>query len=180
MEDISLHILDIAENSIAAEAKRVCIRIRESSKEDLFSLEIEDDGKGMDRETVKKALDPFFTTKKTRRFGFGLSLLSEAAKAAEGSFRIESEPGKGTWIKATFKAGHIDTLPLGDIPQTMISLIMGHPEIDFAYSHNTDEDEYSIDTKDIKAQLNGIPINSPEVLRFIENHLTEGIATIRR
>jgi anti-sigma regulatory factor (Ser/Thr protein kinase) len=180
MEDISLHILDIAENSIAAQAKRIKIRIQESRKKDLLSLEIEDDGKGMNRETLNKALDPFFTTKKTRRFGFGLSLLSESAKAAEGSFRIESNPGKGTKIKATFKASHIDTLPMGDIPQTMISLIMGHPEIDMIYTHTTDKDNYSIDTKDIKAQLNGLPINSPKVLGFIKNHLIEGIATIRR
>lgn len=180
MEDISLHILDIAENSIAAQAKRIKIRIHESRKEDLLSLEIEDDGKGMDQETLNRALDPFFTTKKTRRFGFGLSLLSESARAAEGSFQIESDPGKGTKVKATFKASHIDTLPLGDIAQTMISLIMGHPEIDMIYSHLTDKDEYIIDTKEIKAQLNGVPINSPEVLGFIKKHLIEGIATIRR
>jgi len=180
MEDISLHILDIAENSIAAQAKKIEIRIQESQKKDILSLEIEDDGKGMDRETLKKALDPFFTTKKTRRFGFGLSLLSESARAAEGSFQIESHPGKGTKIKATFKASHIDTLPMGDIPQTIITLIMGHPEIDINYTHKTDEDKYAIDTKDIKAQLNGLPINSPKILRFIRNNIMEGIATIRR
>lgn len=180
MEDISLHILDIAENSIAAQAKRIKIRIQESRKKDLLCLEIEDNGRGMDRETLNKALDPFFTTKKTRRFGFGLSLLSESAKAAEGSFQIKSNPGKGTKVIATFKASHIDTLPLGDIPQTMISLILGHPEIDLIYSHTTDEGKYTIDTKDIKAQLNGVPLNSPEVLRFIKKHLIEGIATLRR
>jgi anti-sigma regulatory factor (Ser/Thr protein kinase) len=180
MEDISLHILDIAENSIAAQAKTIQIRIQESRKKDLLSLEIDDDGQGMNQDTMKKALDPFFTTKNTRRFGFGLSLLSEAAKAAGGNFRIESNPGTGTKVKATFKASHIDILPLGDIPQTMISLIMGHPEIEMIYSHTTDKGKYELDTKDIKAQLNGLPINSPEVLRFIKKHIKEGITTIRR
>jgi anti-sigma regulatory factor (Ser/Thr protein kinase) len=180
MEDLSLHILDIAENSIAAQAKIIKIRVLESKKKDLLSLEIMDDGKGMDQDTLKKALDPFFTTKKTRRFGFGLSLLSEAAKMTEGTFKIHSNPGKGTRIKATFKASHIDTVPIGDIPQTIISLIMGHPEIDMIYSHATDNDRYTIDTKEIKAQLNGLPINSPEVLKFIKKHINEGIATIRR
>lgn len=180
MEDLSLHILDIAENSIAAHAKTITIRVRESREKDLLNLEIADDGKGMDQDTLEKALNPFFTTKKTRRFGFGLSLLSEAAKAAEGSFSVKSDPGKGTKIKATFKASHIDTKPLGDIPQTMITLIMGHPEIDLIYSHTTDTAKYTVDTKDIKAQLNGLPINSPEVIKYIKSHIKEGLATIRR
>lgn len=180
MEDLSLHILDIAENSIAAHAKIITIRVRESQEKDLLTLEITDDGKGMDQKTLNSALDPFFTTKKTRRFGFGLSFLSEAARMAEGSFSVESKPGKGTKINATFKASHIDTKPLGDIPQTVITLIMGHPEIDLSYSHATDKDKYTIDTKNIKAQLNGLPINAPEVLKYIKKHIKQGIATIRR
>jgi anti-sigma regulatory factor (Ser/Thr protein kinase) len=180
MEDLSLHILDIAENSIEAHADKIEIKIKENRRKDLLSMEIRDNGKGMDKETVRKALDPFFTTKKTRRFGLGLSLLAEAVKAANGHFSIQSKPGQGTQIQATFQASHIDTKPLGDIVQTLITLIMAHPEINIHYRHQVDRDLYSLDTEEIKAQLNGISITSPEVIKFIRNNLKEGIANIRR
>ena len=96
MEDLSLHVLDIVENSVAAGADEIKIKITEDSKKDVLSLEVIDNGSGMDGETTKKALDPFYTTKTVRRFGFGLSLLSEAAKTANGSFYIESKKGEGT------------------------------------------------------------------------------------
>lgn len=180
MEDLSLHILDIAENSIEALARKIEIKIEENRDKDLLCLEILDDGKGMDEETLKRALDPFFTSKTTRRFGLGLSLLAEAAKAASGNFSIRSKPGKGTKIKATFKWSHIDTKPLGDVSQTIITLIVGHPEIEIHYRHQIDCSHYSFDTEEIKAHLNGISIASPEVVRFIKNNINEGIASIRR
>jgi anti-sigma regulatory factor (Ser/Thr protein kinase) len=180
MEDLSLHILDIAENSIAAQARNIEIKIEEDKEKNLLSLEIVDDGKGMDEEMLKKALDPFFTTKKTRRFGFGLSLLAEAAKAARGHFTIDSKPKRGTKVKATFQANHIDIKPLGDIPQTLVTLIISHPEVDILYSHKVDRSEYSLDTKEIKAQLDGVAINTPEVITLIKNNLKEGIANLRR
>ncbi len=180
MEDLSLHILDIAENSIEAQAKRIEITIEENKEQNRVSLEIADDGKGMDQETVKKVLDPFFTTKKTRRFGLGLSLLAEAAKAANGGFSIDSKPGKGTRITATFQSTHIDTKPLGDVAGTMVTLIIGHPEIDFHYQHKIDHDRYSLNTEEIKSQLNGMSITSPEVIKYIRNNIKEGIANLRR
>ena len=135
MEDLSLHILDIVENSVAARADKIEIRTTEDKKKDLLSVEVIDNGFGMDEETTKKALDPFYTTKTVRRFGFGLSLLMEAAKTAGGSFSIESKKGKGTKISATFQLSHIDRQPMGDMGQTMITLILGNPEIDFIYIH---------------------------------------------
>ncbi|NQT79947.1 MAG: ATP-binding protein [Candidatus Aminicenantes bacterium] len=171
MEDLSLHILDIVENSIAASADKIEIRISEDKKRDLLSIEIIDNGVGMDEETVKKALDPFFTTKTVRRFGFGLSLLSEAAKAANGHFSIKSEKGYGTRIKADFQYSHIDRKPLGDIGQTIITLIIGNPEIDLVYVHKKNSHKYSFDTKKIKAQLKDIPINSPDGIRKIKEKL---------
>ena len=180
MEDLSLHLLDIAENSVKAEAKRISIIIEESKKEDTLSVKILDDGKGMDEETKAKALDPFFSTKKERRIGLGLSLLKEAAVSANGHFSLESEPNKGTKVVATFQASNIDTKPLGDIPQTLITLIVGNPTVDLLYRHKTDESEYVLDTKDIKSQLNRIPINAPEVLHIIKNNIKEGLAKLRR
>jgi len=180
MKDFSLHILDIAENSIKAEARKIEIRIETNSKEDLLSLEIRDDGKGMDKETIKMALDPFFTTKESRRFGLGLPLLAQAAKLANGSICIESKPGEGTRVKATFQASHIDTKPLGDIPQTVVTLMMGHPEVDILYSHKIDDSEYCFDTREMRAQLNGMPVNSPEVIRFARKNIKEGLDNLRR
>jgi len=175
-----LHILDIVENSIKAEARKIAVTIEESKKKDLISVKIEDDGKGMDKKTKARALDPFFSTKKERRIGLGLSLLREAAKAAGGRFSLESKPNEGTRVEATFQASHIDTKPLGDISQTLITLIMGNPGVDFAYSHTTDESDFSMDTAEIKAQLNGIPIHSPEVLNIIKNKIKEGLDNLRR
>lgn len=180
MEDLSLHILDIVENSIAAQAQKISIRIHEYKEQNTLSLEIEDNGNGMDEETLSKALDPFFTSRKERRFGFGLSLLAEAARATEGTFSIDSKPGKGTQIRAVFHTDHIDVKPLGDIPQTIITLIMGNPGVDFLYRHDIDGKEYTLDTREIKEQINGVPVNSPEVLQIIKKNLKEGLENLRR
>jgi signal transduction histidine kinase len=171
MKDLSLHILDIVENSVAASANKIEIRVSEEKKKDLFSLEITDNGIGMDKETQQKALDPFYTTKTVRRFGFGLSLLSEATKAANGHFSIESEKGEGTKIKADFQYSHIDRKPLGDMGQTIITLVIGNPEIDLIYVHQKNSHKYSLDTRKIKALLKDVPINSPAGIRMIKEDL---------
>lgn len=175
-----MHILDIAENSIRAEARNIEISIKKDSKNNLLSLEITDDGKGMTEDTMNAALNPFFTTKKTRKFGLGLSLLAEAARSAEGSFVINSKAGQGTNIKATFKADHIDTKPLGDISQTLATLIIGHPDIDIFFSAKSDRSEFTFDTKEIKKQLDGIPINSPEVINILKTKIDKKLNLIRR
>jgi hypothetical protein len=171
MEDLSLHILDIAENSVAAQASKIEIRLVEDKKKDLLTVEVIDNGIGMDEETQKRALDPFFTSKKVRRFGLGLSLLSESAKAANGHLSIKSKRGKGTKIRADFQYSHIDRKPLGDIGQTIITLVMANPNTDIIYVHKKDGHEYSLDTRKIKAQLKDIPINSLDGIRMIKEHL---------
>jgi hypothetical protein len=175
MEDLSLHILDIVENSVAAQASKIEIRLAEDKKNDLLSIEVIDNGTGMDEETQKKASDPFFTSKKVRRFGLGLSLLSESAKAANGHLSIKSEKGKGTAIRADFQYSHIDRKPLGDIGQTIITLIIGNPDIDIIYVHKKDGHKYSLDTRKIRAQLKDIPINSLDGIRMIKEHLKKDI-----
>jgi len=173
MEDLSLHILDIVENSVAARADKIEIRISEDKKKDLLSVEVIDNGIGMDRETVKKAFDPFYTSKKVRRFGLGLPLLSEAAKAANGHLSIKSKKGEGTKIKADFQYSHIDRQPLGDMGQTIITLVVGNPEIDLIYVHKKNSHEYRFDTRQMKAQLNETPINSPAGIRMIRENLDQ-------
>ncbi|UCE42633.1 MAG: ATP-binding protein [Candidatus Aminicenantes bacterium] len=173
MEDLSLHILDIAENSVTAKADKIEIRITEDKEKDLLSLEVIDNGEGMDKETQNKALDPFYTSKSVRRFGFGLSILSEAAKAANGHLSIQSKKGKGTRIKADFQHSHIDRQPLGDIGQTIITLIIGNPEIDFIFEHKRNGHTYHLDTRKIKAQLKDMPINSLAGMRFLRENINK-------
>lgn len=180
MEDLSLHVLDIAENSIEAQATQVEIRIEENWTEDRLVLEVIDNGRGMDEEMVKKATDPFVTTRTTRRVGLGLPLLAEAARQACGRLDIQSAPGKGTRVRASFQLSHIDLKPIGDMAQTLITLIVGHPEVDVLYSHLVDRKEFRFDTREIKAQLEGIPIHAPEVLQIIRNKIKEGLNDIRR
>ena len=148
MEDLSLHILDVAENSIAAEAKRIEIIIDENNDKDLLTIEIKDDGKGMDQESLKKAVDPFYTTRTTRRVGLGLSFLSQAAEESGGKMEITSEPNKGTTTRATFRLSHPDCKPMGDISQTIETLVLGHPEINFIYEYRKDNSIYRFDSRE--------------------------------
>lgn len=150
MEDLSLHILDIVENSIRACAKKIEIKIIEEKKKDLLTIEIIDDGKGMDEKTLKNVLDPFFTTKNTRKVGLGLSLLAQSAEESGGSIEIESKPGQGTKVKATFGYSHIDRKPLGDIYESLKVLIIANPDINFIYKYQKDDVGYRLDTKEIK------------------------------
>jgi len=153
VEDLSLHILDIVENSIRAKASRIEIKVVEDIRKDLLTIEIKDNGQGIDEETVKKVLDPFFTTRTTRRVGLGLPLLSQAARESGGDVEIESKVGRGTRIKATFGYSHIDRKPLGNMETTLTTLIAGNPEVDFIYEHKNDELEYRLDTKEIRARI---------------------------
>jgi signal transduction histidine kinase len=171
MEDLSLHILDIAENSVAAKADTIEIRILEDKGKDLLSIEVIDNGAGMDQATLEKALDPFYTSKTVRRFGFGLSLLSEAAKAANGHLTVQSKKGEGTKIRADFQHSHIDRQPLGDIGQTIITLIIGNPEIDFIFEHKKNGSSSCLDTRSVRAQLNEMPINSLVGIRMLREAL---------
>ncbi len=140
MEDLSLHILDIVENSIAASATRIRILITEDTQRDLLSLEISDNGRGMDAETQKKALDPFYTTRTTRRVGLGLPLLAQAAREGGGHFELDSETGRGTTVKAVFQLSHPDRKPLGDIAETLQTILSGRPELDLRFEYKRDSE----------------------------------------
>lgn len=151
MEDLSLHILDIAENAIHASATLITVEIDERKAEDLLVIVISDNGKGMDSEAVKKVLDPFYTTKTDstgKPVGLGLPLLAEAARQAGGELKVASIPGKGTEVRATFSLSHIDLKPLGDISATLQILMTGHPEIDFKFSYSGDDGDVAFDTRE--------------------------------
>ena len=146
MEDLSLHILDIAENAIRAEAKTITIGILEDESKDLLSVCIEDDGRGMDEETVKNVADPFFTTKDGKRVGLGLALLSQAAQQAGGDIEIDSQRGIGTKVTAAFKLSHPDMKPMGDILETLTTLIIGNPSIRFIFDYRKDDYDLHFDS----------------------------------
>jgi len=178
MQDLSLHILDIAENGINADADLVRITVEEDIRADRLAITIEDNGRGMEPEFLLRVLDPFVTTSANRNGGLGLSLLQESAKKAEGDIIIDSVPGMGTKVLAFMKHGHIDRKPLGNLTETMITLIQGNPEVDFVYVHRRNSVEYWFDTRELRSALEEIPINQPDVVTLIHNNFREGLAEL--
>ena len=179
MRELSLHIMDIVENGISAGATLIRITITEDIKANRLKIEIRDNGRGISREKMEKVMDPFYTTRTTRRVGLGLSLFKEASKRCEGEFRLTSEEGKGTEVLATFRRNHIDLAPLGDMAGSLTSLIMGNPEVDFLYTHRVDEEDLVIDTREIKNALDGLTINDPHVIKYISDTIRESITDLR-
>lgn len=141
MQDISLHVLDIVDNSIRAGATEVHIYIEEDPDRDLLRVEISDNGEGMDAEMMKNAVDPFFTSKNEKRVGLGLPLLAQAAREGGGKFELDSNPGAGTRLSATFQWGHPDRKPVGNIDGTVKLLKFSHPEIAFVYTYTKKKEE---------------------------------------
>ena len=138
MEDLSLHILDVVENSVAASARAIEIAIAEDTTADRLSLEIRDDGDGMDEAVRAKALDPFFSTRTTRRIGLGLPLLAQAARDTGGDLTLESAPGEGTTVRAVFGLSHPDRKPLGDIAASLVAILAGRPQLEVRYEYRRD------------------------------------------
>jgi len=173
-----LHILDIVENSTRAGARNVSIDVAEDDGKDLLTVEVRDDGAGMDQKTLKKALDPFYTTKTVRRVGLGLPMLAEAAERTGGRFKIESQTGAGTKVRAEFGLSHLDRQPLGNIVGTIIALIAGNPEVNFIYRHTKNSKTFILDLSEIKDELGDVPINHTEVLSFLRERMEEGLKEI--
>ena len=178
MKELSLHILDIVQNSIAAKADSITVKIVEDLTTDKLIIEIIDDGCGMDKELVERIKDPFTTGRKTRRVGLGVPLLYEACTRCDGNLEIQSERGKGTKVIAWFKHSHIDRAPLGSMIGTILAIVMGNPEIDFVYIHNRGGKEFCFDTREIKQALGDVPINEPQVLSWIKEFLEEGFNSL--
>lgn len=147
MKDLSLHILDVVDNSLRADAKHIRISIDEDDSADLLVLRIVDDGNGMDQATLRRARSPFYTSKPGKRVGLGLALLEQATREADGEFQVESEVGAGTRIRATFRNAHPDRKPFGDIPATLETLVVGNPGVEFLYEHRRGAETITFDTR---------------------------------
>ena len=176
MKDLSLHILDIAENAVRAGAALTDIRIDETA--DTLTLTVADDGCGMEADTVRRVTDPFFTTRKTRSVGMGLPLLKQAAEQTGGRVTVTSRPAEagsrkhGTVITAVFCTGHIDCPPLGDPAETLVTLLQGHPDLDFRLCHRRpDAPPVKLDTRVLRRLLTGVPLSRFEVLQWVRNEL---------
>jgi anti-sigma regulatory factor (Ser/Thr protein kinase) len=173
MEDLSLHILDIAENSVAAGAKNIEIKIMENSSKDLLTIEITDDGKGMVDGIVQRAADPFYTSRTTRKVGLGLPMLRESARMAKGEMEITSQPGIGTTVKATFELSHIDRKPIGNMADTIVALIAGNFEININYLEEKNGKKFIFDTTEIMSKYKGIKRDSIQTLSFIKKYIKD-------
>jgi len=178
MPEISLNILDVAQNSVTAGAMLTEIVIGVDRAADAMEVAISDDGRGMTQEQAIKAADPFFTTRTTRKVGLGLPFLKMAAEITGGSFVIESAVGKGTSTRAAFGLAHIDRMPIGDIAATMTTLIGSNPDIDFLLRYRVDDNEFTLDTREIRTILEGIPLSEPDVLAYIAGYINEHIDDI--
>jgi hypothetical protein len=172
--------MDIIENGVTAGASLIHLKIEEDRAQNWLRLTIADNGRGMNEETLKKALDPFFTTRTTRRVGLGLSLLREASKRCEGEFQIRSKEAEGTEVHASFRRDHIDLAPMGDIGSSLINLIVGNSDVDFVYTHGVDGELFELDTRRIKTELDGVPISHPEVIQYLGSTIRDSLTAMYR
>lgn len=178
MKELSLHILDVVENSISAQASNISISIVEDRAADRLQIVITDDGKGMDAATVARLTDPFYTSRTTRRVGLGLPLLKDAAEACNGSLEIHSAPGAGTKVSACFQASHIDRMPMGDLAGTMLGLLVGTPEIRWQIHYQQNGRIFELDSQEIAETLGEISWCEPAVMKWLRETIQEGICEI--
>ncbi|NLO99498.1 MAG: sensor histidine kinase [Clostridiaceae bacterium] len=178
MKDISLHIMDIVQNSIVAGADKISVDLKVQGDPQMLILEIQDNGKGMDEEFIREVTDPFKTSRTTRNVGLGIPLLVQSANMAGGGLKIKSEPGKGTDLQARFIVNHIDRIPLGDIPETIKMLIMANPNISWTIRFSSPNDDFELDTDELKQHLEGVSIANNNVLEWIQNTISGGIKLV--
>lgn len=178
MRELSLHVLDVIQNAIEAGASKIEVRIEEDLERDWMTIEVADDGRGMSQEWVEKVLNPFTTTRKTRHVGLGLPLFAEAARRCGGDLSIQSKPGKGTRIKATFRHNHIDRAPLGDIPAALLAVLLSESPVDLEYLHKVGTHEFQFSSLEIRKELDDIPLTHPKVRGWLSQTLCEGEASL--
>lgn len=201
MLELSLHVLDLLRNAVEAGAGLIRVRVEEDTAADLLALQVRDDGKGMTPELARQALDPFVTSRTARHVGLGLPLLAQAARQCGGGLTIESEPGHGTIVRATFRRSHWDRAPLGDMPGVLLAAVLtgrdghakeigsagaeGEPgnggvrELELEYVHRLDGREFRFDTAEVRQELDGVPLGHPKIRSWILQTLQEGEAELK-
>lgn len=175
MRELSLNVMDIAQNSISAGASLITIRVEEDRPADTLSISVEDNGKGMSPETVQKVIDPFYTTRTTRKVGLGVPFFKMAALMTGGDFSIQSQVGKGTRVRAVFGLTHIDRMPLGNMADTMCILMGCNEQINFSFTYQVGEAVFTVSTAQLQEILDGVPLNTPQVMDFIRGYIKENM-----
>jgi hypothetical protein len=179
MRELSLHVMDITQNSISAGASHIGIVVEEDTKAKTLSIRIEDNGKGMSPEQVAQVQDPFYTTRTTRKVGLGVPFFRMAAQMTGGNLSIRSQQGVGTWVEATFCTDHIDMVPLGNMQETILLLVVANPQLDFTYTRIRDGASFTLDTRKIREILGeDVPLNDSQVVAWLKDYLAEGEAEI--
>ena len=173
MRELSLNVLDIAQNSISAGALLVEIEVIEDSVNHDLLIGIYDDGKGMTPEQLESVRDPFFTTRTTRKVGMGIPLFKFAAEMTGGRLEMESEVGVGTKVRAYFKTDHLDFTPIGDMTSTIITLVTMNLHMDFIYRRKLNSNEFTVDTRQLKEILGDVPLNEPSIVSWIQQYINE-------
>jgi hypothetical protein len=180
LRELSLHIMDIMENGISAGGTLIALTVEENGKENRLRITVKDNGRGIPSHLLDEVTSPFYTTRTTRRVGLGLSLFREAARRCEGEMEIRSEEAKGTEVRASFQLDHVDLAPLGDMAASLTSLIMGNPDVEFIYTHEIDGRVFRLDTREVKKDLDGAPIQHPEVLKALAGTIRESLVELRK
>ncbi len=175
MVELSLHVLDIIQNSVEAGARTVRVSVRESVDENAIHLTIEDDGKGMDPDLMVKVSDPFFTTRTTRKVGLGIPLLKQIAEASGGDLKISSQIGKRTMVSVRFRRDHVDRPPLGDMAVTVAVALATNPGIRFVYEHQGPAGEFVFDSMGVQRVLGDVPVTDPAVVQWVKQYLRDRI-----
>lgn len=176
MRELSLHILDVLENSVEAGATRIELSIVEDLQSDVLTIRAADNGRGMTADFVGRVLDPFVTTRSTRHVGLGLPLFAAAAERCNGKLWVQSQPGVGTTVEATFQHSHIDRAPLGDVVGTLMAVLLSERPVDICYQHSVDGRVFDLDTTEIRSELEDVPLSYPSVRQWLQCTLTEGLA----
>lgn len=174
MRELSLNVMDVAQNSITAGASLIEVRVEEDRQKGEMVISIIDNGKGMSEEQVRRVIDPFYTTRTTRKVGLGVPLFKMEAEMTGGDFSIQSKLGEGTIVRARFITSHVDMIPLGNIDDTMVLLISCNPDRDFLFIHRINDRTLELDTRQLREVLGeDVPLNSPDVVQWIRGYLQE-------
>lgn len=178
MKELSLHILDIGQNSVTAGASLIEVIVEEDTVKDILRITIQDNGSGMDSETLSKVVDPFYTSRTTRKVGLGIPMFKANAEQCGGAFRLESTVGVGTVLCAEFKRSHIDRVPLGNMADTIMAMVMANPQGDLLYLHIVNESSFSVDTREMRVALGDVPLDDVSVLLWVKEYVEEGLLGI--
>lgn len=180
MRELALHLLDIAENSISAKADTIQIIVEEDQTADRLRMCVVDNGVGMSDEMVKRVVDPFVTSRTTRKVGLGIPLLKAAAEACNGQLKIQSAPGKGTTLTVEFQESHIDRMPLGNLAETILTLVVGSPEVHWIFKYTVNGQAFEFDNQPLRETLGDVPLTDPAVLKYLRENLETGIAEVSK